>query len=168
MIRKKIRSRPFCDLIITTPMKSFIINYDFKYKIISLSTSINFEKSEKVVFAKNINDIRIIPLLAKYNKNIKGLFVCFNNNNLMRYNIDIKQRKIIEKKIILNNISISAFDICEKFLIFSSWDIKKLGIYSFSNKRMNYIDLIEDYLNFAFISSIQIIKINEDNFIEIK
>ena len=191
MIRKKIRSRPFCDLIITTPMKSFIINYDFKYKIISLNTSINFEKSEKVVFAKNINDIiiivsniniyiyqnysklileskikinwgGIIPLLAKYNKNIKGLFVCFNNNNLMRYNIDIKQRKIIEKKIILNNISISAFDICEKFLIFSSWDIKKLGIYSFSNKRMNYIDLIEDYLNFAFISSIQIIKINEE------
>ena len=45
---------------------------------------------------------------------------------------------------------------------------------------MNYIDLIEDYLNFAFISSIQIIKINEEynsifififwkiNFIEIK
>ena len=122
MIRKKIRSRPFCDLIITTPMKSFIINYDFKYKIISLSTPINFEKSEKVVFAKNINDIiiivsniniyiyqnysklileskikinggGIIPLLAKYNKNIKGIFVCFNNNNLMRYNIDIKQRK---------------------------------------------------------------------------
>ena len=27
---------------------------------------------------------------------------------------------------------------------------------------MNYIDLIEDYLNFAFISSIQIIKINEE------
>ena len=83
MIRKKIRSRPFCDLIITTPMKSFIINYDFKYKIISLSTSINFEKSEKVVFAKNINYSKlileskikingggIIPLLAKYNKNI--------------------------------------------------------------------------------------------------
>ena len=108
MIRKKIRSRPFCDLIITTPMKSFIINYDFKYKIISLSTSINFEKSEKVVFAKNINDIiiivsniniyiyqnysklilsskleinenGIIPLLVKYNKNIKGLFIYWFN-----------------------------------------------------------------------------------------
>ena len=80
----------------------------------------------------------------------------------MRYNIDIKQRKIIEKKIILNNISISAFDICKKFMIFSSWDNNKLGIYSVYNKKTNYIDLIGDNINFVYISSIQIIKINEE------
>ena len=171
--------------------KIIIINYDIKYKIISLNNSINFEQNEKVIFAKNINDIiiivsniniyiyqnysklilesklkinenGIIPLLVKYNKNIKGLFIYFNNNNLIKYKIDIKEGKIIENEIILNNISISAFDICKKFIIFSSWDIKKLGIYSFSNKRMNYIDLIGDFINFVFISSIQIIKINEE------
>ena len=189
--KKKNKNPPFCNLIITTEMKSFIINYDIKYKIISLNNSINFEQNEKVIFAKNINDIiiivsniniyiyqnysklilksklkinenGIIPLLVKYNKNIKGLFIYFNNNNLIKYNIGIKERKIIENEIILNNISISAFDICKKFMIFSSWDNNKLGIYSVNNKKTNYIDLIGDNINFVYISSIQIIKINEE------
>ena len=189
--KKKNKEKTFCNFIITTSMKSFIINYDFKYKIISLNTLINFEKNEKVIFAKNISDIIIIvsniniyiyqnrfklilesklkinengkiPLLVRYNKNIKGLFIYFNNNNLIRYNIDIINGKIVENENILNNKPVCALDVCKKFLIFSSWDSNKLGIYSFSNKKLNYIDLIGDFINFMFISSIQIIKINEE------
>ena len=41
-------------------MKSFIINYDYKSKIVSLNSLINFEQNEKVIFAKNIENIILI------------------------------------------------------------------------------------------------------------
>ena len=176
--KKKTKTQNYCSFIITTTMKSFIINYDYKSKIVSLNTSINFEQNEKVLFAKNIKNIIIIvtniniylyqndsklsllskikinvqdkiPLIIKYNKNLQGLFVYFSDNNLIKYHIDINDGKIMENELLLNNISISAFDLCKKFLIFSNWDNNKLGIYTFNNKKVNYIDLIEDSINFV-------------------
>ena len=188
--KKKTKTQNYCSFIITTTMKSFIINYDYKSKIVSLNTSINFEQNEKVLFAKNIKNIIIIvtniniytyqndsklsllseikinvqdkiPLIIKYNKNLQGLFVYFSDNNLIKYHIDINDGKIMENELILNDISISAFDLCKKFLIFSNWDNNKLGVYTFNNKKVNYIDLIEDSINFVYISSVQIIKLND-------
>ena len=187
--KKKTKNINYCSFIITTTMKSFIINYDYKYKIVSLNTQINFEQNEKVKFAINIKNIIIIvsnyniylfgndtklilisklnlkeknkiPLLVKYNSNIQGLFIYFNNNILVKYNIDIKEGKILGNQIILNNVNISNFDVCEKFLIFSKWDDNLLGVYSFNNQKVVYIDFIGDSFIHVYISSIQIIKIN--------
>ncbi len=188
----------FCSFIITTTMKSFIINYDYKYKIISLNQSINFKKNELVKFAKNIKNLILIvtnlsiyiyqndplltliteyninknnnmnnnvianciPLIIKYNKNLNGLFIFYNNNILVKYLIDENIGKIINNEIVLNNEAISSFDVCKYFMIYSLWDSNKLGIYSFNSKKINYISDIDDCLRFTHISSIQIIKIN--------
>ena len=189
--KRKIKNTNYCTFIITTTMKSIVINYDYKLKIISLNKSINLEKNEIIKFAQNIENIIIIvtniyiylyqnnsklnllsklkinekgeiPLIIKYNKNIKGLFIFYNNNNLLKYNIDINSGKIIGNEIILNNISVSAFDVSKKFLIFSVWNNSKLGVYSFNNKKVNYLNFIDNSINFAFISSIQIIKLNDE------
>ena len=137
--KRKIKNPSSFLFIITTTIKSFIIEYDYKYKIISLNTSINFDKNEKVKFAKNIDNIIIIvtnifiyiyqnnlklnfaklkinekgeiPLLLKFNKKLNSLFIYYNNNNLIKYNIDINDVKIIGSEIILNNIAISSFDV---------------------------------------------------------
>ena len=189
--KRKIKNQNSCNFIITTIMKSFIIDYDYKYKIISLNASINFEHNEKVKFAKNIDNIIIIvsnlyiyiyqngsklnivskikinekgeiPLLFKYNKNLSSLFVYYNNNNLIKYNIDINEGRIKGSEIILKNIPISSFDVCKKILIFSKWDNDKLGVYSFDNKKLNYFDIFDESINFVHISSIQIIKLKEE------
>ena len=114
-----------CSFIITTTMKSFIINYDYKYKIISLNKSINFQKNEQVKYAKNIKDLILIvtnlnifiykndytlilstqypinqininnnikqstslPLIIKFNKNLNSLFIYYNNNVLLKYEL---------------------------------------------------------------------------------
>ena len=191
MNKRKIKNTNYCTFIITTTMKSIIINYDYKLKIISLNTSFNLEKYEIIKFAENVENIIIIvtnmfiylyqnnsklnllsklkinekgeiPLILKYNKNIKSLFIFFNNNNLVKYNIDINSGKIIGNEIILNNISISAFDVCKNFLIFSVWNDSKLCVYSFNSKKVNYLDFIADSINFSFISSIKIIKLNKE------
>ena len=188
--KKKNKSQNYCSFIIATTMKSFIINYDYKSKIVSLNNLINFEQNEKVLYAKNtkniiiivsninihiyqndskltllskikINAQGVIPLIIKYNKNLQGLFVYFSDNNLIKYPINVNDGKIMENELILNNIPISAFDLCKKFLIFSNWDNNKLGVYSFHDKKVNYIELIEDSINFVYISSIQIIKLND-------
>ena len=189
-----------CSFIITTTMKSFIINYDYKYKIISLNKSINFQKNEQVKYAKNIKDLILIvtnlnifiykndytlilstqypinqininnnikqstslPLIIKFNKNLNSLFIYYNNNVLLKYEIDEITGKIIKNEIILNNISISSFDICKYFMLFSLWDSNKLGIYSISSKKINYFSNIYTSLDFAYISSIQIIKNNNE------
>ena len=189
--KRKIKNANYCTFIITTTMKSIIMNYDYKLKIISLNTSINLEKNEIIKFTENVENIIIIvtnayiylyqnnaklnllsklkinekgeiPLIIKYNKNIKSLFIFYNDNNLVKYNIDINSGKIIGNEIILNNIFISAFDVCKTFLAFSVWNDSKLGVYSFNNKKVNYLDFIDDSINFTFISSIQIIKLNEE------
>ena len=188
--KHKIKNKNSCSFIITTIMKSFIIDYDYKYKIISLNKTINFEDNEKVKFAKNIDNIIIIvsniyiyiyqnssklnlvsklkinekgeiPLLIKYNKNISSLFVFYNNNNLIKYNIDINEGKVKGSEILLNKISLSSFDVCKKILIFSVWENNKLGVYSFDNKKLNYFNIFEESTNFVHISSIQIIKLKE-------
>ena len=187
----KIKNQNSCSFIITTILKSYIIDYDYKYKIISLNTTINFENNEKIKFAKNIDNIIImvsniyiyiyrnssklnlvsklkinekgeIPLLFKYNKNNNSLFVFYNNNNLIKYNIDINEGRIKGSEIILNNISISSFDVCKKILIFSVWENNKLGVYSFYNKKLNYFNVFDDTNNFVHISSIQIIKLKNE------
>ena len=104
----------------------------------------------------------VLPLIIKYNKNHQGLFIFFNNNNLVKYIIDENNGKIINNEIILSNISISSFDLCKYFLIFSVWENNQLGIYSFNSKKINYISGIDNSLNFVYISSIQILKINEE------
>lgn len=186
----------YCSFIITTIMKSFIINYDYKNKIISLNNSFTFKNNELVKYAKNIKNLILIitnlniyfyqnnseltlllkysikknvddsiPLIIKYNKNKSGLFIYYNNNNLIKYQIDDDKGKIINTEIILKNVSISAFDICSYFIIFSFWDSNKIGIYSFNLKKINYISDYCEFLNFSYISSIQIIKINDEYFI---
>ena len=189
----------YCSFVITTNIKSFIINYDYKFKIVSLNQSINFHKNELVKFVKNIknlilivtnlsidiykNDIfltllstysinnnknknnnnkNISPLIIKYNKSLTGLFIYYNNNALVKYNIDENNGKIINNEIILTNLSISSFDLCKYFLIYSLWDNNQIGIYSFISKRINYFSGMADSLNFTYISSIQIIKINDE------
>ena len=185
----------YCSFVITTTMKSFIINYDYKFKIVSLNSSINFKENELVKFVKNIKDLilivtnlniyiyrndslltliteypinknnynnNILPLILKYNKNLQGLFIFYNNNTLVKYIIDENVGKIINSEIILSNISISSFDLCKYFLIFSLWENNQLGIYTFYSKKINYISGIDNSLNFVYISSIQILKINEE------
>ena len=78
----------------------------------------------------NNNSKNCLPLIIKYNKNIKGLFIYYNNNILVKYRIDENNGKILDNEIILNNIAISSFDLCKYFLIYSLWDSYKLGIYS--------------------------------------
>ena len=190
-----------CSFIVTTTMKSFILNYDYKYKIVSLNKSIIFEKNELVKYAKNIKSLIIIvtnlsihlykndsslilakkypineinknnnyiketislPLIIKFNRNLNGLFIFYNNNSLIKYEIDETDCQIIKNEIILHNISISSFDICKYFMLFSIWDSNKLGIYSFASKKLNYITNIYHSLIFTYISSIQIIKINNE------
>ena len=196
---KKIFKNKIISFIITTTTKSFILNYDYKYKIVSLNKSINFKKNEFVKFVQNIKELilivtnlyiyiykndspltliteysinknnndknNLLPLIIKYNKNLKGLFIYYNNNILIKYGIDETNGKIISNEIILNNVSIISFDLCKYFMLFSLWDNNKLGIYTFHSKKINYITGIDDSLNFTFISSIQIVKINEDYFI---
>ena len=188
----------FWSFVVSTTMKSFIINYDYKYKIVSLNKSIIFKKNEIVKFVQNIkslilmvtnlyiyiykNDSSLVlitefalndtnnvetnvglPLIIKYNKNLKGLFIYYNNNNLVKYKIDENAGKIIDIEIILNNVSISSFDLCKYFMIYSLWDSNKIGIYSFNSKKINYYKYDnDDSYNFTYISSIQIIKINEE------
>jgi len=185
----------YCSFVITTNIKSFIINYDYKYKIVSLNKSIIFQKNELVKFVKNIKNLILIvtniniyiykndsfltltteysknknniknnwsPLIIKYNKNLTGLFIYYNNNVLVKYKIDENNGKIIDDEIILTNISISSFDLCKYFLIYSLWDNNQIGIYSFYSKKINYFSGIDDSFNFSYISSIQIIKINEE------
>ena len=187
----------FCSFIITTTMKSFIINYDYKYKIISLNQSINFKKNELVKFAQNIKNLILIvtnlsiyiyqndplltlitefninknhnnmndnyiPLIIKYNKNLKGLFIFYNNNILVKYLIDENTGKIMNNEIVLKNEAISSFDVCKYFMIYSLWDSNKIGVYSFYSKKINYISDIDDCFKFTHVSSIQIIKVNGD------
>ena len=122
--KKIFKNKNIC-FIVTTTTKSFIINYDYKYKIVSLNKSINFKNNELVKFVQNIKDLIIIvtnlyvyiykndssltliteyslnkntinnndkknllPLIIKYNKNLKGLFIYYNNKNLVKYGID--------------------------------------------------------------------------------
>ena len=187
----------FCSFVITTTMNSFIINYDYKYKIVSLNQSIHFKKNELVKFVQNIKNLILIvtnisiyiyqndalltllteycinknnmsnnlngnyiPLIIKYNKNLQGLFIYYNNNFLVKYQIEDNKGKIINNEIILNNVSISSFDICKYFMIYSLWDSNKIGIYSFYSKSINYISKIDEIFPFTHISSIQIIKMN--------
>ena len=186
----------YCSFIITTLMKSYIINYDYKNKIISLNNSFSFKNNELVKYAKNIKNLILIvtniniyfyknnseltllsnysinkiasnsfPLMIKYNKNQCGLFIYYNNNNLIKYKIDDDDGKIITNEVILKAVSISAFDICSYFMIYSFWDNNQIGIYSFNSNKINYITEFAEFLNFAYISSIQIIKINDEYFI---
>ena len=188
LTRKKNQAN--CSFIITTSFKSFILNYDYKFKIISLNKSINFEKNEVVKYAKNIenfillvsnihiyiyqNDSNLnlntkskinnnheLPLIIKYNKNLKALFIYFNNNKLINYIIDESKGIIIKEEIILENTNISSFDICKKFLVFSMWDDSKIGIYSINNKKINYINSFFNDINYIYISNVQIIKLND-------
>ena len=193
---KKNNMFNYCSFIITTMMKSFIFNYDYKNKIISLNNSFSFNRNELVKYAKNIQNLILIitnlniyfyknnseltllsnypinklannslPLIIKYNKNQCGLFIYYNSNNLIKYKIDNDNGKIINNEIIIKNVSISAFDICSYFMIYSFWDSNQIGIYSFNSNKINYISEFGEYLNFAYISSIQIIKINDEYFI---
>ena len=50
-------------------------------------------------------------------------------------------------------------------MIYSFWDNNQIGIYSFNSNKINYISEFGEFLNFAYISSIQIIKINDEYFI---
>ena len=189
----------YCSFVITTNIKSFIINYDYKFKIVSLNESINFQKNELVKFVKNIKNLILIvtnltiyiykndifltlltvysnnynknknnresnclPLIIKYSKSLNGLLIYYNNNTLVRFNIDENNGKIISNEIILINLSISSFDLCKYFLIYSLWDNNQIGIYSFISKKINYFSGIDDSLNYTHISSIQIIKINDE------
>ena len=182
-----------CSFIITTITKSFLINYDYKYKIISLNKSINFKKNELVKYVKNIKNLILIvtnlniyiyqndseltltteyplnengniliPLIIKYNANHRGLFIYYNNNNLIRYKLDDDKGFIISNEIILRNVSISSFDVCAYFMIYSFWESNQIGIYSFNLKKINYLSEFDESLDFALISSVQIIKINDE------
>ena len=185
----------YCSFIITTLMKSFIVNYDYKNKIISLNDSFSFKRNELVKYAKNIKNLILIitniniyfyknnseltllsnysinkfasnsfPLIIKYNKNQCGLYIYYNNNNMIKYKID-DDGKIISNEVILKNASISAFDIFSYFMIYSFWDSNQIGIYSFNSNKINYISEFGEFLNFSYITSIQIIKINDEYFI---
>ena len=193
---KKNNTFNYYSFIITTLMKSFIINYDYKNKIISLNNAFIFKNNELVKYAKNIKNLILIvtnlniyfyknnseltllsnysinkiannslPLIIKYNKNQCGLFFYYNNNNLIKYKIDNDDGKLISNEIILKHASISAFDICSYFMIYSFWDSNQIGIYSFTSKKINYISEFVECLDFAYISSIQIIKIKDEYFI---
>jgi hypothetical protein len=84
---------------------------------------------------------------------------------LIKYKIDDDNGKIITNEVILKDASISAFDICSYFMIYSFWDSNQIGIYSFTSKKINYISEFVECLDFAYISSIQIIKIKDEYFI---
>ena len=169
--------------VISTLMNSFIIDYDKKN--ISLHNSINFNK-EIINFAVNLTNNFILfvtnlsiiiyriekskeiiienykfnnskPLIIKHNKKCNSLFIYANDKKLYRYLINKENGKIINTEIILINVDISAFDVCEYFLLFTTWDSRNLNIFSF-DKKNNLLYDIDSLLDYEQISSIQIIK----------
>jgi DNA damage-binding protein 1 len=100
---------------------------------------------------------KIIPLIVKYSKKLSTLFIYSNNQNLVAFKFDINGN-IIESSEILKNIEICNFDICKYFLVYALYDSNNLFIYSFNSKKIEIINIPDECLDYAKISSIQIFK----------
>ena len=176
-------------LVINTINKSLIIDYNTQNKTLSLNKKINFEKNEKVLFAQNIKNNKLIfvtnlkisiykneitgltsiinkelfndkfkPLIIKYNEKLHSLFVYTNNNKLISYTID-ENGNISEIKELIKDVNISSFGLCQYFLIYSLLDSNKLGIYSINTNKTNFLNEIDESLDYVNVTSIEIMKI---------
>ena len=172
--------------IITTITKSFIIDYDYNKNEIFINTKIDLKNDELVLFVENVNNFIIIvtnlsikiynnnlelitnkyidennkninPLIVKYNKKLSLLIVYANDKTLKSFKFDINGN-ITEVIDILKNVSISAFDICKYFIIYSLWDSNNLYIYSINSKLTKNLTISDETLDYTKISSIQIFK----------
>ena len=169
--------------IISTISKSFIIDYDYNenkinlnkklidelvlfventsnFIIIVTNLSIQIYNNKLEIIAHKIideNNKKIKPLIIKYNKKINCLFLYSNDKVLKSIAID-KKGNICKSLDILKDVSISAFDVCKYFIVYSLWDSNNLYIYSINSKENKIINLSDESLDFTKISSIQIFK----------
>ena len=174
--------------IITTISKTFMIDYNHDKNEVFINNKLKMENNELVIFTQNLknfiiivtniaikiynknlelistkifdkknNKNKIIPLIVKYSKKLSTLFIYSNNKNLLSYIFDINGN-IIESIEILKDVSLCDFDISKLFLIYALWDSNNLYIYSFNSKKSEIITIPDECLDYAKISSIQIIK----------
>ena len=173
--------------VINTITKSFIIDYNYKKNIITLNNKIKindlvlfvenisdliiivtnksiliYNNYLELITTHNINndgneDNKINPLIIKYEKKLNKLFIYLNNNILRLYNIE-KNGNIYEINDIFKNVSISAFDVCKYFIIYSLWDSNNIYIYTINSKTTKTINIQDESLDYTKISSIQIFK----------
>ena len=172
--------------IIITITKSFIIDYDYKEKVIMLNNKINLKNDELVLYAENTknfiiivtnmiikiynnnldiitekyideNNKKIKSLIVKYNKKLNNLFVYSNDKKLKSFKIN-ENGNIIEELELLKDVDICAFDVCQYFILYSLWDSSDLHVYSISSKKDKVINISDEPLEYTKISSIQIFK----------
>jgi DNA damage-binding protein 1 len=173
-------------LIITTILKTFILDYNYNTNEIFINNHLKLDNNELVIFAQNLEKFiiivtnisikiynknldlilnkyleeenkKIIPLIVKYSKKLSTLFIYSNNQNLVAFKFDINGN-IIESSEILKNVEICNFDICKYFLVYALYDSNNLFIYSFNSKKIEIINIPDECLDYAKISSIQIFK----------
>jgi DNA damage-binding protein 1 len=173
-------------LIITTISKTFILDYNYNTNEIFINKHLKLDNNELVIFVQNLEKFiiivtnisikiynknldlilnkyleeenkKIIPLIVKYSKKLSTLFIYSNNQNLVAFKFDINGN-IIESSEILKNIEICNFDICKYFLVYALYDSNNLFIYSFNSKKIEIINIPDECLDYAKISSIQIFK----------
>ncbi len=173
--------------IITTITKSFIIDYNYNKNEVSMNKKIDLKNDELVLHVENIsnnlivittnlsikiynNDLKLItnryieeknkniyPLIVKYNKKLKSLYVYSNDKSLKSFKID-NNGNISEVSDILKDVFICSFDVCKYFIIYSLWDSNKLYIYSLNSKVTKTLEIPEEPLDYTKISSIQFFK----------
>ena len=173
-------------LIITTISKTFILDYNYNTNEIFINNHLKLDNNELVIFVQNLEKFiiivtnisikiynknldlilnkyleeenkKIIPLIVKYSKKLSTLFIYSNNQNLVAFKFDINGN-IIESSEILKNVEICNFDICKYFLVYALYDSNNLFIYSFNSKKIEIINIPDECLDYAKISSIQIFK----------
>ena len=174
--------------IITTITKSFVIDYDYENNAIDVNKKIDIKNNELILFAENTNNLVIIvsnisikifnnnldlitekyidennkkinPLIVNYNKKLNNLYVYSNDKKLRSFKID-KNGKITEINELLKDVSISAFDVCQYFIVYSLWDSNCLHVYSIKSQKDKNINISDEQLDYIKISSIQIFKNN--------
>ena len=139
----------------------FIKNLE-KIIIIVSNLSIKiYNKNLDLILNKSLEEenknIKITPLIVKYNKKISTLFIYTNKQNLIAFKFDINGN-IIESTEILKDVSICDYDICKYFLVYALWDSNNLFIYSLNSKKIEIINIPDECLDYTKISSIQIFK----------
>ena len=173
-------------LIITTISKTFMLDYNNNTNEVFINNKLNLDNNELVIFVQNLEKFiiivtntsiriynknlelilnkflkeenkKIIPLIVKYSKKLSTLFIYSNNQNLVAFKFDVNGN-IIEFSEILKNVEICDFDICKYFLVYALYDSNNLFIYSLNSKKIETINIPDENLDYAKISSIQVFK----------
>ena len=127
--------------------------------IITKTSILYYNEYLELKIAKTFSNIS--PLLVKYHKKTNSIYVYFNNRTLQKLTINNNE---IDYECILSNVEISAFDISNYFIVYSTWDSNTINLYSFSTKNIQCLCTVDDDFD-VHTSSIQIIKKDGNKFI---